>query len=173
MDTLADAPHSALSGVARVLVHAGKLNSKTAEELVRAAREKRTSFVASVINAGSVSSAELAHTLSTALALPLLDLSAIDATKLPRNVIEGKLASQYQVVVLGKRGNRLFIGGADPTDQEAAERIKLLTTDNAQLRAELGAIKDRLQNVERIVTDKPSKLAREIDALAHDQEGHA
>ena len=127
MDTLADAPHSALSGVARVLVHAGKLNSKAAEELVRTAREKRTSFVASVINAGSVSAAELAHTLSTALALPLLDLTAIDATRLPKNVIETKLASQYQVVVLGKRGNRLFIGGADPTDQEAAERIKFAT----------------------------------------------
>ena len=80
-----------------------------------------------MIAAGSVSSAELAHTLSTALALPLLDLTAIDATKLPRNVIETKLAAQYQVVVLGKRGNRLFIGGADPTDQEAAERIKFAT----------------------------------------------
>jgi len=127
LDTLADAPHSALSGVARVLVHAGKLNPKTAEELVRTSREKRASFVASVIGAGSVSSADLAHTLSTALALPLLDLSAIDATKLPKNVIESKLAVQYQVVVLGKRGNRLFIGGADPTDQEAAERIKFAT----------------------------------------------
>ncbi len=110
-----------------MLVHAGKLNPKTAEELVRSAREKRASFVASVIGTGSVSSADLAHTLSTALALPLLDLTAIDATKLPRNVIETKLASQYQVVVLGKRGNRLFIGGADPTDQEAAERIKFAT----------------------------------------------
>jgi type IV pilus assembly protein PilB len=127
LDTLAEAPHSALSGVARVLVHAGKLNAKTAEELVRAAREKRSSFVASVISAGGVTSADLAHTLSTALALPLLDLSAIDANKLPRNVIEPKLVSQYQVVVLGKRGNRLFIGGADPTDQEAAERIKFAT----------------------------------------------
>jgi type IV pilus assembly protein PilB len=127
LDTLAEAPHSALSGVARVLVHAGKLNPKAAEELVRASRDKRTSFIASVISAGSVSSADLAHTLSTALALPLLDLSAIDATRLPRNVIEPKLASQYQVVVLGKRGNRLFIGGADPTDQEAAERIKFAT----------------------------------------------
>ena len=29
--------------------------------------------------------------------------------------------------MLGKRGNRLFIGGADPTDQEAAERIKFAT----------------------------------------------
>jgi len=59
------------------------------------------------------------------------------------------------------------------TSQETNERIKLLTTENAQLRAELGAIKDRLQNVETIVTDKPSTLAREIDALARDQGGHA
>jgi len=127
VDTLADAPHSALSGVARVLVHAGKLNAKTAEELVRSAKEKRSSFVSAVIGAGAVSPADLAHTLSAALALPLLDLGAVDIPRLPRNIIEGKLASQYQVVVLGKRGNRLFIGGADPTDQEAVERIKFAT----------------------------------------------
>ena len=127
MDTLADAPHSALSGVARVLVHAGKLNAKTAEELVRSAKEKRSSFVSAVIGAGAVSPADLAHTLSAALALPLLDLGAVDIPRLPRNIIEGKLAYQYQVVVLGKRGNRLFIGGADPTDQEAVERIKFAT----------------------------------------------
>ena len=127
MDTLADAPHSALSGVARVLVHAGKLNAKTAEELVRSAKEKRSSFVSAVIGAGAVSPADLAHTLSAALALPLLDLGAVDVPRLPRNIIEGKLTYQYQVVVLGKRGNRLFIGGADPTDQEAVERIKFAT----------------------------------------------
>jgi type IV pilus assembly protein PilB len=127
LDTLAEAPHSALSGVARVLVHAGKLNPKTAEELVRSSREKRASFVSSVIAAGAVSPSDLAHTLASALALPLLDLTAIDAHKLPKNVIDTKLASQYQVVVLGKRGNRLFIGAADPTDQEAAERIKFAT----------------------------------------------
>lgn len=126
-DTLAEAPQSALSGVARVLVHAGKLNEKAAESLVKSAREKKISFVASVIAAGAVSPADLAHTLSSALALPLLDLNAVDAQKLPRNIIDGKLASQYQVVVLGKRGGRLFIGGADPTDQEAVERIKFAT----------------------------------------------
>ena len=127
MDTLAEAPHSALSGVARVLVHAGKLNVKTAEELVKTSRDKRVSFVSSVITAGAVSPGDLAHTLSAALALPLLDLAAVDAQRLPRNVIESKLAAQYQVVVLGKRGNRIFIGGADPTDQEAVERIKFAT----------------------------------------------
>jgi type IV pilus assembly protein PilB len=127
VDTLAEAPQSSLSGVARVLVHAGKLNAKTAEELVKSAKEKKSSFISSVIGAGAVAPADLAHTLSSALALPLLDLAAIDVQKLPKNVIDGKLASQYQVVVLGKRGNRLFIGGADPTDQEAVERIKFAT----------------------------------------------
>jgi hypothetical protein len=58
-------------------------------------------------------------------------------------------------------------------DPESTERIKLLTQENAQLRAELGSLKDRLENVERIVTDQPSKLAREIDALAIGQGGHA
>ena len=58
-------------------------------------------------------------------------------------------------------------------DQEAIERIRLLTNENAQLRAELGSVKDRLENVERIVTDKPSKLAREIEALAIDKGGNA
>ena len=127
MDTLADAPQSALSGVARVLVHAGKLSPKLAEELVRSSKDKRVSFISSVIAAGAVSPADLAHTLSSALALPLLDLASVDPQRLPRNVIDGKLVAQYQVVVLGKRGNRLFIGGADPTDQEAVERIKFAT----------------------------------------------
>ena len=127
MDTLAEAPHSSLSGVARVLVHAGKLAAKPAEALVKSAAERKISFVAALIAAGSVSAADLAHTLANALALPVLDLAAVDSERLPRNVIDSKLVNQYQVVVLGKRGNRLFIGGADPTDQEAVERIKFAT----------------------------------------------
>ena len=51
------------------------------------------------------------------------------------------------------------------TDQESVERIKLLTGENAQLRAELGSVKDRLETIERIVTDQPHRLAREIDQL--------
>ncbi|MGS0756389.1 ATPase, T2SS/T4P/T4SS family, partial [Roseateles sp. GG27B] len=110
-----------------MLVHAGKLPAKAAEDLARQARDKKISFVNAVIAAGVVTSADLAHTLSTALALPLLDLSAMDPQKLPQNIIDGKLAQQYQVVVLGRRGSRLFIGGADPTDQDVVERIKFAT----------------------------------------------
>lgn len=58
-------------------------------------------------------------------------------------------------------------------DEETVERIKLLTSENAQLRAELGSIKDRLETVERIVTDQPLRLAKEIDQLAIDKGGRA
>jgi len=58
-------------------------------------------------------------------------------------------------------------------DEETTERVRLLTTENAQLRAELGSIKDRLQTLERIATDQPSRLARDIEALTIDKGGTA
>lgn len=51
------------------------------------------------------------------------------------------------------------------TDSEAKHRLTLLTQENGELRAELGAMKDRLANVERIVTDRGYHLGAEIDAL--------
>jgi len=59
------------------------------------------------------------------------------------------------------------------SDKESIERIKLLTNENAQLRAELGSVKDRLETIERIVTDQPNRLAREIDSLSIDKGGSA
>ena len=58
-------------------------------------------------------------------------------------------------------------------DGEAQERIRLLTNENAQLRAEIGSVKDRLETLERIATDQPSKLARDIEALTIDKGGNA
>jgi len=127
---------------------------------VRVAKNKRISFIASVVAAGAVSPADLAHTLSNALALPLFDLAAVDVKRLPRNVVDTKLASQYQIVVLGKRGSRLFIGGADPTDQEAVERIKFAT----QLSPEWVVVEhDKLAKVLETTTTSASET---LDSMA-------
>jgi predicted metal-binding membrane protein len=48
---------------------------------------------------------------------------------------------------------------------EALERVRLLSSENAQLRAELGSVKDRLATVERIVTDDSHRLTQEIESL--------
>ena len=131
-DTVVEPPQSALGGVARVLIHAGRISVQAAEDLARAAREQRGTFVSALMASGAMSASDLAHTLSSALALPLLDLSAVDVQKLPRSLLDAKIASQYQLVALGKRGNRLFIGASDPTDKEAAERIKFATQLNPE-----------------------------------------
>jgi hypothetical protein len=61
----------------------------------------------------------------------------------------------------GKWGQAIY----PKTDQESVERIRLLSQENAQLRAELGSIKDRLASVEKIVVDDTHKLTAEIEAL--------
>ena len=61
----------------------------------------------------------------------------------------------------GAWGQKLY----PKTSSEELERIKLLSQENAQLRAELGSIKDRVGNVERIVTDSGYRLTHEIEAL--------
>jgi type IV pilus assembly protein PilB len=130
-DTLAESP-SNLSGVARVLVNAGKLDARSAEDLTKTARDQRRNFVSTLLATGVIKADDLAHTLSSALSVPLLDLSAIDVQRLPTGVIDAKLSAQYQVLVLSKRGSRLFVAGADPTDQEAVERIKFATQLNPE-----------------------------------------
>lgn len=50
-------------------------------------------------------------------------------------------------------------------DQEAVERVRLLSQENAQLRAELGSVKDRLANIEKIVVDDSHRLTAEIESL--------
>ena len=48
---------------------------------------------------------------------------------------------------------------------ETTERLRMLATENAQMRAELSSLKDRMAVMERIATDQPARLASEIDRL--------
>ncbi len=74
-----------------------------------------------------MSAADLAHTVSAVFGAPLLDLEAIDPLRLPKDLLDAKICQAYKVVVLSKRSNRLIVATADPTDQEAAEKIKFTT----------------------------------------------
>lgn len=114
----------ALPGLARALVSAGKLPAKTAEDIYQKSLSGRTSFIAELTGSGAVSAADLAHTLSSAFGAPLLDLDAIDHQRLPKDLLDPKLCQAYRIVVLSKRNNRLIVATADPSDQQAVEKIK-------------------------------------------------
>ncbi|NMM12241.1 MAG: type IV-A pilus assembly ATPase PilB [Rhodoferax sp.] len=115
---------TALPGLGRALILAGKLGQKSAEEIYLKAKRGRTSFIAELTGSGVVSAADLAHTMSSAFAAPLVDLDAIDPQRLPKGLLDGKICLDYRVVVLSKRNNRLIVATADPSDQQAAEKIK-------------------------------------------------
>ncbi len=117
----------ALPGLGRALILAGKLGQKSAEDIYRKASTGRTSFIAELTGSGAVSASDLAHTMSSAFAAPLVDLDAIDAQRLPKGLLDSKICSAYRIVVLSKRHNRLIVATADPSDQEAAEKIKFST----------------------------------------------
>jgi type IV pilus assembly protein PilB len=117
---------TALPGLARALIAAGKLGQKSAEEISRKAHINRTSFVVELTGSGAVSASDLAHTVSTSFGAPLLDLNAIDTTRLPK-LLDPKMCQAFRVVVLSKRNNRLIVATADPSDQQAAEKIKFAT----------------------------------------------
>lgn len=106
---------------------AGKLTQKAAEETYQKSQIGRTSFIAELTGSGVVSAADLAHTVSAVFGAPLLDLEAIDPLRLPKDLLDAKICQAYKVVVLSKRSNRLIVATADPTDQEAAEKIKFTT----------------------------------------------
>jgi type IV pilus assembly protein PilB len=127
VDTAAHRPPPAtvaLPGLGRALILAGKLEQKLAEEILRKAVSNHTSFIAELTGSGSVSAADLAHTMSSAFAAPLIDLNAVDVQRLPKELLDTKICHDYRVVVLGKRNNRLVVATADPSDQAAAEKIK-------------------------------------------------
>ena len=124
---VSDAPTLALPGLARTLVSAGKLGQKSAEDIYKKAQSNRTRFIAELTESGAVSAFDLAHTMSTAFGAPLLDLEAIDLQRLPKNLLDTKICQDYRVVVLSKRNNRLIVATADPSDSQAAEKIKFAT----------------------------------------------
>ena len=123
-------PASNLPGLGRTLVMAGKLDEKFAEDIFRKAQAKRSSFIAELTGSGAVSATDLAHTLSLAFAVPLIDLEAVNPQLLPQGLLDTRICQDYRLVVLGKRQNRLIVATADPSDQQSAEKIKFATRLN-------------------------------------------
>ena len=117
----------ALPGLGRALMSAGKLTQQAAEDIYKKSQLSKTSFIAELTGSGAVSASDLAYTVATMFGAPLLDLAAIDPLRLPKELLDAKLCQSYRVLPLAKRNNRLIVATADPTDQEAAEKIKFTT----------------------------------------------
>lgn len=115
---------SPLAGLPRALVNAGLLPESVAQEVSGKAVAAKTSFVAQLVASGHLPASELAHHIARIFSTPLVDLDTVDPSRLPKDLLDAKLCASHKVLPLLKRGNRLVIATADPSDKEAAEKIK-------------------------------------------------
>ncbi len=124
---VANSPQSPLNGLARALVQAGRIKEVEAEMLLTQAAATRTSFIEQLVNNKKISSPDVARFAADTFGYPLLDLSAFDDAHIQRSAIDRKLIATHRVVPLHKRGNRLSVAIADPTNLRALDEIRFQT----------------------------------------------
>ena len=118
---------SSLSGLARALVQAGRIKEAEAEALLSQAAATKTSLIEQLVNSRKATSADIARFAADTFGYPLLDLSAFDDVHIQQTTIDRKLIATHRVVPLHKRGSRLSIAIADPTNSRALDEIRFQT----------------------------------------------
>nr|WP_019366302.1 type IV-A pilus assembly ATPase PilB [Pseudomonas luteola] len=116
-----------LSGLARQLVLAELLDEKTAQSAVAQSKVSKVPLVTHLVQNRLVKSRAIAELSAEQFGLAFLDLSAIDKESLPKEIVSEKLMQQHHFLPLAKRGNKLFIGISDPTNQQAINDIQFST----------------------------------------------
>ncbi len=123
----ANPQQSPLSGLARALVQAGRLKEAEAESLLVQSIASKTSLIEQMVAANKTTFLDVARFAADKFGYPLLDLAAIDEGNIQKSAVDRKLIATHRVVPLHKRGNRLAIAIADPTNLRALDEIRFQT----------------------------------------------
>ncbi len=125
---MAATPQSApLGGLARAMVQAGRLKEVEAEQLLSQAAGNKSSFIEQLVASKKATALDVARFVAETFGYPLLDLGAFDEAHVPANAVDRKLIASHKVIPLHKRGNRLSVAIADPTNLRALDEIRFQT----------------------------------------------
>jgi type IV pilus assembly protein PilB len=128
-DSLAlSTPRSSLGGLPQRLVQDGVVDESGMHAALQAAAERKTSFVTQLIAGGTVKARDIAITAAAEYGVPLFDLDALSVDLEAVRTVSDKLLAKHRVLPLFKRGKRLFLGVADPTNLHAIDEIKFQTS---------------------------------------------
>ncbi len=117
-------PLAGLSGIARRLVSEGALAENDARKAVEDAAKAKIPIGAWLVENGLAQGRQVAMAASAEFGMPLLDITSLDLGQLPLNIVKEELITKHKALPLFKRGNRLFVGVADPTNLRALDEIK-------------------------------------------------
>ncbi len=142
-----------LKGLPRKLVIDGLIEEETAIKALKASLKEKVSFTHYLVTNNLLSATKIAMEASKEFGLPVFDLDAIDPESIPRDVVDDKLIKKHHALPLFKRGNRLYVGIADPTNLAAIDEIKFQTG----------------VNTEAILVEE-NKLSKMVEKLLEEQE---
>lgn len=127
-----NSPLPTLSGLARRLVTDGLLDQELARSAMSQAAKEKIPFVQHLVNNAILDARTIARIASEEFGTPLLDLDALNREAIPSGLVDQKLIRKHHTLPLTRRGNRLFIAVADPTDLHALDEIKFNTGINTE-----------------------------------------
>jgi type IV pilus assembly protein PilB len=118
----------AIGGLAQRLVQDGLLDEATMQDAIAKAKEKRVNLVTHLVTSNLASARDIAISASNEFGVPLLDLDAIASDPDAIRSVNDKLMQKHRVLPLMKRGKRLFLAVADPTNLHALDEIRFQTS---------------------------------------------
>jgi type IV pilus assembly protein PilB len=117
-----------LAGLPRRLVQDGLISEDKLLEATEAAKKEKLALVAYLVNEELADARSIAVAASHEFGVPLLDLDAVDVDVDVVRAVDQKLINKHRVLPLVQRGQRLFLGIADPTNLAAIDDIKFQTS---------------------------------------------
>jgi type IV pilus assembly protein PilB len=119
---------SGLGGLPQRLVQDGLIEEAAMLEAVNHARERKTSVVTQLVASGAANARDIAIAASNEFGVPLFDLDALNVDMDSVRLVSDKLLAKHRVLPLFRRGKRLFIAVADPTNLHAIDEVKFQTS---------------------------------------------
>ena len=124
----ATAAQTSLAGLPRRLVQDGLISEDKLLEATDLAKKEKVPLVAYLVNEDLANARAIAVAASHEFGVPLMDLEALEIDLDVIRAVDQKLINKHRVLPLVKRGQRLFVGIADPTNLQAIDDIKFQTS---------------------------------------------
>lgn len=175
MSSAMQTPLAGLTGLARRLVAEGLLPEADARRAMEESSQQRTTLTAWLLERNLVDGLRLLRLVSQEFGMPMLDVAAMNPAQLPVNLVSEELLDKHRALPLFKRGKRLFVGIADPTQLNALEEIKFhsgymvepILVERAQLNR---AIDTALSSMHDVMPDMGGDDFGDLDAEGGDGE---
>jgi type IV pilus assembly protein PilB len=119
---------SGLGGLPQRLVQDGVVEEAAMLEAVNVARERKISVVTQLVSSGAANARDIAVAASNEFGVPLCDLDAVTPDLETVRLVSDKLLAKHRVLPIFRRGKRLFLAVADPTNLHAIDEIKFQTS---------------------------------------------